>query len=93
MENIEIKPTNQELVNSKEQRKLEIQALLSGSDYKVSRHIEEKALNLPSTLTEEDYLKLCKFRYDLRKEFNTLQKEVEALLILIDEESKQQMTN
>ena len=36
---------------------------LASTDWKVMRHIREKALGLPTTLTEEEYIELEKLRH------------------------------
>ena len=47
-----------ELKNAKEQE------FLNSTDWKILRHIREKALNLPTSLTEQQYLELEKSRND-----------------------------
>lgn len=41
-----------------EETKNEYKAKLSSTDWKVMRHIREKALNMPTTLTDEEYIEL-----------------------------------
>lgn len=38
--------------------------LLANSDYKVLRHLRQKALNIATTLTEEQYIQLEQFRHE-----------------------------
>lgn len=52
-----------------EQKKLNLthQNLLDSTDWKVLRHIRERTLGVPTTLTEEEYIKLEKQRHAAAK--------------------------
>lgn len=45
--------------------------ILHETDWLVSRHLDQKALNIPTTLTEEDYTSLLLYRQQLRDLGNT----------------------
>jgi hypothetical protein len=55
-----VNPNSEEMleVTNLEQEKQNAKIDLAQSDWKVLRHIREKALGIPSTLTEEEYIEL-----------------------------------
>lgn len=61
-----IVPVNPDILSRKNKEKLNAveREFLNSTDWKVLRHIRQKALNIPTTLTEEDYRSLEQQRND-----------------------------
>lgn len=59
-------PVADSVIAQKEQYKLNgiEREFLNTTDWKVLRHIRQKSLNIPTSLTEEEYLKLEQHRQD-----------------------------
>lgn len=92
--NIEvIQPTNSELLLVKQSRMLNIEATLKDDDYKHTRHLREKQLNRRTTLTEEQYTKLCYDQQVIVDEYNQLEVECKELELLIKHEQEEQLTS
>lgn len=82
-------PTTQELINESQSEMLSIKARLSADDYKHSRQLRELAINVPLTLSQEEYRQLCADQVALTARYNELEAEVERLqLILAEEQNK-----
>jgi hypothetical protein len=64
-----VKATSAEIVQQQqlEKNRVEYKTFLNTSDWKVLRHIREKALGLETSMSEEEYLELESKRHELSK--------------------------
>ena len=71
-----VKPMPQAVLDKQEQEKenITLRAFLSSTDWQVMRHIRQKALGIPTTLNDEEYIAL-----------ETQRQEAAAKIIIINE--------